>query len=157
MPRPLAVLGSLAVFGFVLASAQSNVLKIPVTVDQQGKSIYFVTDEDSDVLAEANRFCSAHLPTVDADECAANLYSQVAILRKERAEAQFALPGLTFTVNNANGETVRFVHEEGANPADEARAFCQEHFPSAPESDCVEAMLQNAKRALDEIQSKQEL
>ena len=50
-----------------------------------------------------------------------------------------------------------FTHEAGADPAEEARVFCQEHFPQNPETDCVDAMLWNAKAAFDEIKAKQEL
>ena len=150
----LSVLSSLVVR--TLGQAQ-NVIKLPVQVDQQGKSIYFVTDADSDVAAEAVEFCRVHLPTVDTADCAANLEQQVKLLRHERAKAQSQLPGLTFTVNNEQGEELRFTHEEGADPAYEAKLFCLEHFGGVPEKDCVEHMLQNAKRALDEIQAKQEL
>lgn len=69
------------------------------------------------------------------------------------------LPGLTFTVTDPHGEQVRFVHEEGQNPADESRDFCQNNFPEAPETECVEAMLANAQKALEEVQmrAKEEL
>lgn len=133
---------------------EEDIIKLPVEVDQQGKTIYFVTHAASDVAADALTFCSAHLPTLDAADCASNLEGQVALLRKERAAAAAQLPGLSFTVNNAAGETIKFVHEEGASPADEARHFCREHFEDVDESSCIDAMLQNAKRALDEINAR---
>ena len=133
---------------------EEQVIKLPVQVDQKGKQIYFVTNADSDVLEEALEFCHAHLPTVDAVSCAEQLESQVALLREERKKAAQRLPGLKFTVNNAAGETIQFIHEEGADPADEARHFCREHFEGVDESQCIEAMLENAKRALDEINAR---
>ena len=137
----------------------SDVIKLPVQVDQQGTTKYFATDASSDVYFEARKFCETHLHTINTEECVNNLVNQVTILHKERLEAMTALPGITFTVNDANGNTIRFVHEEGANPQDEARAFCLDHFANVPEHECIEAMLENAKRALEEIQArhKQEL
>ena len=68
----------------------------------------------------------------------------------ERMAAQNDLPGLSFTVRNQAGEELRFTHEEGASPADEARSFCADHFESVPQSACVEQMLRSAQRALEE-------
>ena len=107
-------------------SAQ-NTLKMPVQVDQSGKTLYLVTTESSDVLLEALRFCAAHLPSLELDECARNLAAEEAAMRAksavDRDTAQSSLPGLSFTVQSPEGELLRFTHEEGANPADEARAF----------------------------------
>ena len=129
-------------------------LKIPVQVDQAGKMMYFVVEEDSNLYAEAVRFCAAHLPSLDAAECVQNLVTEVTAMREktkgERVAAQNSLPGLSFSVRNHAGEELRFTHEEGANPASEARAFCALHFESVPESACVESMLQSAQRALEE-------
>ena len=108
------------------ASAQ-NTLKMPVQVDQSGKTLYLVTTESSDVLLEALRFCAAHLPSLELDECARNLAAEEAAMRAksavDRDTAQSSLPGLSFTVQSPEGELLRFTHEEGANPADEARPF----------------------------------
>ena len=134
--------------------SEENVIKIPVQVDQNGKQIFFTTNAESDVAAEARKFCSVHLPSVDMDECLPNLMEQVRIIREQREQAQKSLPGLSFTVNNARGETIKFIHEEGADAALEAKLFCAEHFPEAPERDCVEHMLKGAARALDEINDK---
>ena len=89
--------------------AAENVIKLPVQVDQAGKTIYFVTNADSDVLAEALQFCEAHMKHVDVMSCAEKLESQVAVIRNERETAAAQIPGLSFTVNNAAGETIRFV------------------------------------------------
>ena len=145
---------TLVAFFTVFTHAADNVIKLPVQVDQQGKTIHFVTSADSDVAAEARRFCIAHMRTVNTEECTAQLVSQVDLLREERLKAQLSIPGLSFTVNNHAGEAIQFAHEEGANPADEARHFCSLHFPDAPESDCVDAMLKNAMRAFDDIREK---
>ena len=108
------------------ASAQYT-LKMPVQVDQSGKTLYLVTTESSDVLLEALRFCAAHLPSLELDECARNLAAEEAAMRAksavDRDTAQSSLPGLSFTVQSPEGELLRFTHEEGANPADEARPF----------------------------------
>ena len=93
-----------------------------------GKTLYFVTTETSDVLLEAMRFCSAHLPSLDLDECARNLSAQEAAMRAKTAadrqqarlsptlskpspnpipnpipkpsarQARLSLPGISFTV-----------------------------------------------------------
>lgn len=135
-------------------SAADGTIKLPVEVDQSGKSIYFVTDASSDVVAEAALFCQTHLPAAPSNDCIAKLVEQVATIRKMRQDAAQQLPGITFTVNDPYGNAQRFVHEEGADAADEARAFCAEHFPQTDEGKCVEAMLQNAARALDEVQER---
>ena len=149
MTRP-ALLGLLV----VAAASADDAVKIPVQVDQAGKTIYFVTDADSNVPLEAVRFCATHLPTVTSEECANNLVEQVTTVRSLRAEAQQQLPGISFTLKNSQGESLRFVHEEGADPAEEARTFCEAHFDAVPQSDCVEHMLKSAARALDEINAK---
>ena len=139
------------------AVAQKDSIKIPVQVDQAGKSIYFVTDATSDVAAEAARFCRAHLPGTELTECADKLAMQVETVRQLRLENQQALPGLSFTVRNPDGELLQFVHEEGANPLDEASEFCRLHFARVSEDECVQAMLQNAQKALEEALQKEEL
>ena len=66
-----------------------------------GKTLYFVTTETSDVLLEAMRFCAAHLPSLDLDECARNLSAQEAAMRaKTAADRQQARlsPTLTLTL-----------------------------------------------------------
>ena len=68
-----------------------------------------------------------------------------------RTEAQDSLPGLSFTVRNDAGDEVRFSHEEGTNPAEEAELFCELHFSAVPLHDCVQAMLQNAEAALQDV------
>jgi hypothetical protein len=141
----------------VAASGKEDTIKLPVQVDQQGKTIHFVVDATSDVPAEASRFCAAHLKLMPRSECVANLVDQVKAIRKLRLEAAVSLPELSFTVNDPHGVVQRFVHEEGADPAEESRVFCQQHFPDADESQCVEAMLGNAQQALEEIRGKQEL
>lgn len=129
-------------------------VSVPVEVDQQGTTIQFTVAGDTDGYYEALEFCAAHLKTLDTDKCAHSLLNKVSILRKQRIEAIQELPGITFTVNDAKGNTLRFIHNEGANPANEAKAFCLDHFANVPERECVDAMMQNAKRALDEIQSR---
>ena len=63
-----------------------------------GKTLYFVTTETSDVLLEAMRFCTAHLPSLDLDECARNLSAQEAAMRaKTAADRQQARLSLTLT------------------------------------------------------------
>ena len=61
-----------------------------------GKTLYFVTTETSDVLLEAMRFCAAHLPSLDLDECARNLSAQEAAKRAktaaDRQQARIAQP-----------------------------------------------------------------
>ena len=131
-------------------------IKIPIQVDQQGKQIYFVVHKDSDVTLEALRFCKAHLPTVDRNECISHLMQQVATVRDLRQEAIDKLPGMRFTVNDPSGKAQEFVHSEGADPREESRSFCQEHFPQANEGECIEAMLSNAARALDDINAREE-
>ena len=148
------LIASLLLLASPVASNGPDTIKLPVEVDQQGKTIYFVTDATSDVMAEAGTFCGAHLPNAPLAECVEKLVEQVATVRKLRHDATLSLPGITFTVNKANGVAVKFVHEEGANPADEAREFCQLHFPGADEGKCVEAMLQNAAKALDEVNAR---
>ncbi len=96
------------------------------------------------------RFCATHLPSVDPEECKQQLIAQAATLQSLRDEAQHNLPGLSFDVQNAQGETIRFVHMEGHNPANEAAEFCSEHFGSVPLRDCVHHMLQNAQKAFEE-------
>ena len=92
--------------------------------------------------------------THTGQECAQNLVAEATAMRKkaadERLAAQNDLPGLSFTVRNQAGDELRFTHEEGANPADEARAFCAEHFEAVPPSACVEQMLRSAQRSLEE-------
>jgi CYTH domain-containing protein len=139
------------------AVAADDTIRIPIQVDQQGKTINFVINEQSHVELEARRFCSAHLPGMDEDECLKALLSQVETVRKVRHESQMQLPGIKFDVQNFRGDKVTFMHEEGANPNTEAREFCQLHFAGVPEDECVEAMLQNAQRALEEIKQKHEL
>tara|TARA_B110001452_G_C14926527_1_gene323995 strand:- start:51 stop:533 length:483 start_codon:yes stop_codon:yes gene_type:complete len=129
----------------------ADTIKLPVQVDQQGATIPFVTDAGDDVLLEAKRFCAKHMSGMpDQEECAATLAAQVDTVRDLRTAAQDSLPGLSFTVRNDAGEEVRFSHEEGANPAVEAEAFCELHYSAVPLNDCVQAMLQNAQRALEE-------
>lgn len=131
----------------------ADTIKLPVQVDQQGTTIPFVTDADDDVLLEAKNFCTKHLSGVpDLEECAQSLAAQVKTVRDLRVEAQNSLPGLSFNVRNDAGEEVRFSHEEGANPAEEAEAFCIVHYSAVPLNDCVQAMLQNAQMALEEAQ-----
>lgn len=133
---------------------RAQTLKVPVQVDQSGKMMYFVVEDHSNIYAAAVRFCAAHLPSLDAAECVQNLVAEVTAIQEkaasEREAAQSSLPGLSFSVQNEAGEELRFTHEEGANPADEAREFCALHFESVPESACVESMLQSAQRALEE-------
>jgi hypothetical protein len=105
------------------AVAADDTLRVPVQVDQSGKQIYFVVDRQSNVPAEAARFCAVHLPMADSDECASQLSSKVAETRDRQFEAQNLLPGLSFSVRNHDGETVRFVHQEGVNPTVEMRSF----------------------------------
>ena len=155
MPQRLILSLAYAVGVWHGVHAVEGTLKIPVEVDRAGKQIYFVTDSDSNVALEAARFCAAHFKKrVDLEECASKLEDQVDTIRKLRREAQNNLPGISFTVANRLGKSLKFVHEEGANPGDEARAFCAEHFAEVPESECVDAMLQNAKKALDEATSR---
>ena len=67
-----------------------------------GKTLYFVTTETSDVLLEAMRFCAAHLPSLDLDECARNLSAQEAAMRaKTAADRQQARLSPTLTLNLA--------------------------------------------------------
>ena len=143
---------------FLLLSptAAEDELKIPIEVDQQGKQIYFVTDATSDVFVEAAKFCAAHLRGMPANECRQKLVAEVEGVRKQRREAALSMPALTFTVQDPHGDTQRFFHEEYADPAEESRAFCRKHFdfPEVDESACVEAMLQNAQRALEEIRAR---
>ena len=128
----------------------SDTIKIPIQVDQRGTTIPFVTNAGDDVLQEAALFCSKHLSGTDLKECTQQLAAQVSTVRGLRTEAQASLPGLSFTVRNHEGKEVRFSHEQGANPAVEAEAFCELHFSGVPLHDCVEAMLKNAEMALKE-------
>ena len=150
---------NVAIRAFLMLSAvaAADTIKIPVEVDQQGKTKYFVTDSESVVPNEARQFCAAHLPGMPQSECVDRLVEQVSAIRKMRSEAQQSLPGITFTVNNAQGVAVKFIHEEGNDPSEEARDFCAEHFPNAPMDQCVEAMLANAGKALDEIKARHEV
>lgn len=147
---------TLLLLASALAAAEDTI-KIPIEVDQKGKSIYFVTDADSNVLQEAVQFCMAHLPGMPQEDCASKLVEQVATVRSLREEAQAKIPGITFTVRDLQGQEHRFVHDEGANPRHEARAFCQLHFATVSEPECVEAMLSNAQKALEEVGQKAEL
>ena len=104
------------------------------------KSIYFVTDTASNVALEASHFCSAHLPGMPSDECVSSLVTQVETVRGLRQRTQTDLPGITFTVRNAEGIEVRFVHEAGQNPRDESQLFCMEHFAKVPIDECIEAV-----------------
>lgn len=61
---------------------------------------------------------------------------------------------MKFSVNDPSGQEIEFVHEEGANPRDESRHFCRLHFSQADEAECIEAMLSNAARALDDIKAR---
>jgi len=124
----MAFLGALLLAIAVVKASEEDKLKIPVLVDQSGKQIYFVVDSGSDVPAEAAKFCAAHLPSTDSDECRAQLTARVAETRDAQFEAQHALPGISFSVRNHDGDTLRFVHEEGASPVAEAREFCRDHF-----------------------------
>ena len=157
MARRLALCLLLLISARTAAAEEEDVLKLPIEVDQQGKTIYFVTNARSDVIAEAATFCAAHLRGMPADDCVTKLVEQVNAVRKLRAESALSLPGLTFTVTDPYGQVQRFTHEEYADPSEESRLFCRRHFPDADESECVQAMLQNAQRALEEIQGKQEL
>lgn len=71
----------------VAADGVGDSIKLPVEVDQQGKTIYFVTDESSDVRAEAERFCRAHLRQAPLDDCTLKLVEQVGTIRNMRLEA----------------------------------------------------------------------
>ena len=145
----------LAVSGDGINSDDHDVetVRIPVQVDQAGTSIFFAVSAYDDVAIAAVRFCSAHLPGTDQEECAQQLVSQISIMRGLRDEAQQALPSISFVVRSPTGEELRFVHEEGANPAVEAQSFCREHYESVPSGKCVEAMLENMQRAFVEVQS----
>ena len=150
-PTTWLALGLLSFHG---AEAADGTIKLPVEVDQSGKSIYFVVNDHSDVVAEAERFCAAHLSASPRDDCVSKLAKEVDNIREMREDAANSLPGITFTVNDPQGVSRRFVHEEGANPATEAATFCAEYFPQADESKCVEAILQNAAKALDEVKDR---
>lgn len=139
------------------AAAQTDSIKIPVQVDQVGKSIYFVTDASSNVAAEAARFCRAHLPATELSECAEQLVAQVETVRQLRLETQQNLPGLSLSVRSPEGEELRFVHEEGANPLEEAEDFCRRHFARVSVSKCIQAMMRNAQMALEEARKKEEM
>jgi hypothetical protein len=142
------------------AAAPSEPIRIPIQVDQQGKTMYLVMHEDSDVDDEIARFCRAHLKGMDPQECHQSLLEQVNIVRGIRSDAQESLPGITFAVGTPSGKAW-FTHEQGANPRHEAYNFCMEHFAPADGSDnvdqCVDAMMQSAQRALEEAQAKAEL
>ena len=99
-----------------------------------------MTDASSNVPLEAARFCAAHLSGMPSEECVGSLVEQVETIRKLRRETQDALPGITFTVRNAEGQDIRFVHDAGANPRDEAYVFCEQHFAAVPIDDCIEAV-----------------
>ena len=142
-------------FGMLVVA--DNTLKIPIQVDKSGKTMYFVTNSDSNVQAEALRFCLVYLPANSKDECVKNLVEQVSILREARSAAQENLPGISFSIQNAYGDIIRFTHEQGENPKDEAAAFCAEHFPDAPTVKCTQAMLENAAKALDEAIAEQQI
>ena len=128
-------------------------VRIPVQVDQAGTSTFFAVSANDDVAIAAVRFCSTHLPGTDQKECAQQLVSQISIMKGLRDEAQQALPGISFVVRSPSGAELRFVHEEGANPAVEAQSFCRVHYESVPNGKCVEAMLKNMQRAFMEVQS----
>ena len=126
--------------------AAEDTIKLPVEVDQQGRTIHFTTNAESEVAAEAARFCAAHLRAMPSGECVAKLVEQVKAVREARTQAALSLPGLTFTVQNAQGETLRFVHEELADPAEESREFCRQHFSDADEREHSNAWTFKLKR-----------
>ena len=79
-----------------LSHGAEDVIKIPVQIDQEGTTMDFVTDSDSDVYTEALRFCRRNVPIVPKfNECANKLLQQVEALRRERREAIDALPDIT--------------------------------------------------------------
>ena len=126
-------------------------------MDQAGRNIDFVVDDDtSDVQMEASLFCNTHMPAADAQECVDHLEHLVETHRGVRRQAQANLPGLSFTVRSPTSSFLRFVHEEGANPGDEAAAFCAEHFTEVSEEECVEEMLRNMQKAYEEATQKSE-
>ena len=75
-------------------------------------------------------------------------------LARLRLRAQKDLPGISFMVGTPEGE-VRFDHESGENPINEAGAFCKRYFQDTPRSKCVEAMLVNAEKAMEEALASQ--
>ena len=146
--------------------AQQGKISIPVQVDQAGHTLDFVVDDSSDILLEAEHFCktiaevwkkSVYVDQHTQEQCEAHLIHSVKTQRDARQKAQDSLPGLSFTVTRGDGEQLRFVHEEGANPADEAAAFCAEHFAEVAQEACVESMLRNAQKAYEEVTRKSEL
>lgn len=136
--------------------AADDTIRIPIQVDQAGRTVDFASAADADVAAEAAAFCVEHLPMAPRDECATNLVEQVRILRGVRAKAAGTLPGLSFNVQDENGQQVKFTHVEGQNPAEEVHEFCEAHFPSIDSDSCAEAMLKNAQKALDEANAEHE-
>ena len=127
-----------------------------------GTTIDFRAGDSSDTDTEklfrnAALFCEAHLHEAPEEfvACAQKLVEQVKQIRETRTKAMELLPGLSFTVSDEFGHQIKFVHEEGANPFDEAKAFCLEHFPHAkPLEKCVDTMLRNAGQALDDIKAQ---
>jgi hypothetical protein len=77
-------------------------------------------------------------------------------LQTLQTDGKEELPGISIKVRNAKGEEVQFSHHVGENPADEADAFCTEHFPKAPTADCVEAMLGNLQAGWEEALEKEQ-
>ena len=68
------------------ARAAGSGVRLPVQVDQAGRTVDFFTESEflEDVEAEAALFCHEHLRTVNQGECVANLVSQVRAVRGAR-------------------------------------------------------------------------
>ena len=145
--------------GTCCSLALGREVRIPIQVSQDGTTVDFIADPAKDDLADAViRFCARHLKLMDTAECSETLLTQVTTLEQARAEAQNNLPSVSFSVRTGGekGEEVRFAHVRGSDPAQEAEQFCALHFSQAPSAACVNQMLENMQRALEETAPQQQ-
>ena len=134
----------------LFAPGRCDVVRFPVEVAQDGTTVDFEHAADGDAAMEAIDFCVTHMPTVDTSKCSMGIIDQLSTIMQGRVKSMNTLPGLTFQVANADGQVVQFIHEEGKNPSVEARKFCRTHFKGTSPTECIESMLINMQKALQE-------
>ncbi len=133
-------------------AATGRVTRMPVEVAQDGTIVHYLYDpEHDDIAASVINFCQTHLPSMNIEECSKSLLHQVQKFEKLKEESREALPSITFSVQ-AGQDKVRFAHVRGNDPAIEAASFCNLHFPESASTLCIDEMLKNMERALQEAQ-----
>lgn len=133
----------------------SDIIQLPVYVDEHGDMQYFMYNPLFNLYSEARKFCEVHRSMSTENECVADIANQVSILRNEQLQGLQELQPFAFTVRDASGQDIQFIHREGKLLNDEAKYFCLDHFAQFSQRECVQAMINSAKKALDELYRQQ--